>query len=70
MLMLLCALQPIATQRGDGLHPVLVQMISRSASWTGIEQAIEASSKGNGPRVSEDASRPVAFALSLRQHQR
>lgn len=38
MMTLLRSLQAIAAQRGDGLHPELLEMIMPSAVWSKIEK--------------------------------
>jgi hypothetical protein len=49
MLMLLRALHAIAAQRGDGLRPELVQMISQSPPCTGSDRAAEVPKKATSP---------------------
>lgn len=66
MLMLLRALHAIAAQRGDGLRPELVQMISQSPPCTSIDRAAEVPKKGDEfSSASEDVPSPSSAVIVL-----
>jgi len=70
MLMLLRALHPLATQRGEGLCPELIPTMKRPLSRTSIEQATGAPKEGKESVASEDASPPLPTDVSSLPHKR
>jgi hypothetical protein len=61
MMTLLRGFHSIAAQRGDGLRPELLEMITRSPAWSGLAKLGEVTSfeEGNEKEGGENSQRPI-----------